>query len=216
MAAVLPEYHAVDAAGGLDVTTAIEQTASTITADHAEASGACRFACGSKRIRAHQPGVIFSTKASYHRWIKILLAIGPLSTVISMVMVLTDEKMSMEKKSSTLVALFWTTIGIFVLYACLLPKRYEVHASGEVVVVTYLFPHKFDGVVGAFENPPFEDDLTRPRLKFSVNCLKRVLVQRQAGKWDVLVSPKDPQGFIHAVEKVAGLVSQTPKEVEDL
>jgi hypothetical protein len=39
-----------------------------------------------------------------------------------------------------------------------------------------------------------------------------VVVRRRHGKWDILVTPSDPQGFVQAVEQVVGQLEALNEE----
>lgn len=166
------------------------------------------------------PKIVFESPASYHRWTYVLLSIAPMATLISMVIVHHEDRnkhknynhASQQKKEDTLFCLFWITVALILVFVAVLPRLYRVYSDASIVVKSLLFTWRFDNVIGAVKDPPFDDDVWHPRLKFSTNFNKRVLVMRRDvggccggcgwtgfGGWDVLVSPSDTKGFIAAV-----------------
>jgi hypothetical protein len=98
----------------------------------------------------------------------------------------------------------WTVILIFALYMVVLPRKVDVRSNGSIGVKTSLITYQFSGVVRAYQAGMGRDDFLRPRLKFATafGPPHLVVVRRRHGKWDVVVSPSDPEGFILALERV--------------
>lgn len=160
--------------------------------------GPCKPSFSTESASPSRP---FRMQAAYHRWTKVLLGIPPLAMGLSAIIVHHDERYT--RTENHYVALFWTLIAILVVYAAVLPKRYEIHTDSTIAVVTHLAIIRFEGVMAAEKDPPFEN-WKGPPYRFSTDFNRRVLVRRHLGG-DVLVSPKDPSAFVDAVSQVAGV-----------
>ena len=84
-----------------------------------------------------------------------------------------------------------------------LPRKVDIRSNGVVGVKTFLVTYRFSDVVRVYEADMGRDDLLRPRIKFATtfSTPHRLVVERN-GKWDLVITPSDPQGFIQAVERV--------------
>ena len=147
--------------------------------------------------------IAFSSPASYHPLVWCLIALGPLSTLGSIFFVYNDDSSTDNDKRKAVMALAWTTVALVIVFVFVLPTRFDVLSNGSIAVKTLPLAYKFGHVTAAYENPPLLEGWSRPRIKFATNFHNRVIVRRKQGGWDVLVSPKDPEGFTSAVWKVA-------------
>ena len=101
-----------------------------------------------------------------------------------------------------------------------LPKQVDVRSNGSIGIKSFLVTFQFPKVARAYESEPVlfqREDFARPRLKFESHPWSKVVVLRRNGKWDVTVSPKDPKGFIEAIDKVVNQLEsmRTPPGSED-
>lgn len=88
-----------------------------------------------------------------------------------------------------------------------LPRQVDVRSNGTVAVKTCLLTFFIDDIARAYRGCNIEsnyDTLLRPRVMLGTNLDRdgAVVIRRQHGKWDVVVTPEDPEGFVHAVEEM--------------
>jgi hypothetical protein len=95
-----------------------------------------------------------------------------------------------------------------------LPKQVDVRTNGTVAVKTFLLTFHIDGIVRAYQAGVGREDFLRPRIRFSTSFQDRVVIRRNHGKWDVVVTPEDPVGFINAVERMVRDTGTEEGEVE--
>ena len=157
-------------------------------------------------ILSDAPSVVFQSRASYHPLVWVLLSFAPIVTLASIGIVYSDDSSTEAEKRQAVLALVWTTVAIVIVYALVLPRRFEVVSNASVNVVTFnpFFKWNFKNVTAAYENQSIWAEWNRPKFKFAVDLHKRVVVRRKNGRWDLLVSPKDPAGFVEEVWRVAG------------
>jgi hypothetical protein len=154
-----------------------------------------------------RPRIVFASHAKYHICTVFLLALAPASTLGSLALVYLDETVTYEDMRSITNCLLWVTAVIIILYSLVLPKRFEVLSDASIRVVMWTsLAHTFPNATAAYHNPPMQQNLFRPKLKFATDLNSRVVVTRRNGGWDLLVSLHDAPGFVAAVWEVAGEV----------
>ena len=99
--------------------------------------------------------------------------------------------------------LICATVAVVVVFALVLPRRFEVVSDASINVITFLSKKwNFTEICGAYDKQSPFAEWHRPKFKFAVNWHNRVIVRRKNAAWDVLVSPSDPAGFVAAVWNV--------------
>ena len=146
--------------------------------------------------------VVFQSSASYHPAICCLIAFAPATTLFSMMAVSRDPTASAAEKQHAVRALLWTTLAIVIVFALVMPKRYELTSQATLKVVTWLgFTWNFENVISANDEITIWSEWGRAKWKFAVDLGRRVALRRR-NAWDVLITPRDPKGFVVAVRQV--------------
>jgi hypothetical protein len=157
----------------------------------------------SEDAAAEQPHVVFCSDASYHPVMCLLIAFGPLAILASILLVWRDDSSTEQEKRVALRASLWSTLALVLVFVLVLPRRFEVASDASVNVVTFVkIKWNFQNITAAYDNQTIFSEWWRPKIKFACDFDKRVVVRRKNGAWDLLVSPKDPAGFVEAVYKV--------------
>ena len=186
--------------------------------------------------------VVFSTQSKYHPIVRVSATVVPVAIVACWLVIHksqlfrddqednntddeTDDYYKFDSQpignsSPEFWGLVWTMITVLCLYMVILPKQVDVRSNGSIGIKTFLVTFQFPSVARAYKSEPVlfqREDFQRPRLKFESHPWSKVVVLRRHGKWDVTVSPKDPQGFIEAIEKVVNELEpmRTPPGSED-
>lgn len=163
------------------------------------------------RILKQSPRIVFSSPSYYHRWMWVIIGIPLLLIFIQIIAILVASAKKEDFVSSQESwVLGWTLILIFGIYMMVLPKQVDVRSNGNIGIKTFLITYQFRGTVRAYEAGIGREDFMRPRLKFAT-CFHpphRIVVRRRGGKWDLVVSPTDPEGFLQAVETVCAKLEQ--------
>lgn len=146
--------------------------------------------------------VVFSDYIAYSPLIMWLLLVAPATTLGCVLLVSLDPDQPPAERDLAIKILCWTTVGIILLYIFILPYRVSVMADGSVGIRVIPFTYNFGDIVRAYASPGMFDDAYRPRLKFATNLDKRVVVMRRKGKWDITVSPCNPQDFVDALDSI--------------
>jgi hypothetical protein len=162
---------------------------------------------------ATRKSIVFVTPAKYTTLVWCLLSIPLLAIVIS-IFILHPSRTD-YRDSSTAWILGWILLLVLVLYMALLPKQIDVRSTGTVGIKTFLLTFHIDGIVRAYHQitglDRQEEDsfllssslLLRPRIiRFGTSHQERVILRRNHGKWDVVVSPENVEGFLLAVEEM--------------
>jgi hypothetical protein len=145
--------------------------------------------------------IVFATPAKYTPFVWVLMALPLLAIVISIILL--HPRRTDYRNSSTAWILGWTLLFVLILYMAILPKQIDVRSNGTVGIKTFLLTFHIDDVVRAYESGIGREDFLRPRIKFGSSGFSgRVVLRRSHGKWDVVVSPKDIEGFLKAVDKM--------------
>lgn len=161
------------------------------------------------------PTIVFQSGAAYHPLICLLIAFGPLATLASIITVCADKTQSDSEKRFAVLTLLGTTLALVILLAAVLPRSFQVLSDASVSVVTIVqIQWNFPNVSSAHAYGPttLYAEWWRPKIKFAVDLGTRVVVRRQNGAWDLLVSPKDPAGFVEAVRGVDTACETKPSE----
>lgn len=143
--------------------------------------------------------IVFATPAKYTPLAWFLMAIPLLAIIVSIIFL---HPRTDYKNSSTAWVLEWTLLLVMVLYMAILPKQIDVRSNGTVGIKTFLLTFHIDGVVRAYQAGIGREDFLRPRIKFGTSFEGRVILRRNHGKWDVVVTPEDVEGFLKAVEQM--------------
>ena len=154
--------------------------------------------------------IVFASSSKYQLLVCILLSIPLLAILMSII--LFDVKTQEEYKNSwTVWTLGWCFIFIVVLYMAVLPRQVDVRSNGNVAIKTCLLTFHIDDIARAYrgcnngvDSLNWYDSLLRPRVKFATSLDKdgTVIIIRKHDKWDVVITPDDPEGFISAVENM--------------
>jgi hypothetical protein len=149
--------------------------------------------------------VVFSSPSYYHPFIWVIMALPLFLILIQMILTLVASRRREDFQTDQQAWLMgWSLILIFAIYMVVFPRKVDVRSNGSIGVKTFLITYQFSGVVRAYQAGMGRDDFLRPRLKFATafGPPHLVVVRRRHGKWDVVVSPSDPEGFILALERV--------------
>ena len=144
--------------------------------------------------------IVFATPAKYTPVVLGLLAVPLVAVPISIITL--HPGRADYRNSSTAWALGWTLLLILIVYMAILPRQIDVRSNGTVGIKTALLTFHIDGVVRAYQAGIGREDFLRPRVKFGTSMEGRVILRRNHGKWDVVVSPEDVEGFLMAVEEM--------------
>jgi len=157
-------------------------------------------------INRNKKLIVFAS-ASKYQWLIGFIVVAPLIAIMFSI-ILFDVKSQEEYKNSTSIwVLGWCFIFVMVLYMAVLPRQVDVRSNGNVAIKTCLLTFHIDDVARAYRGCNIEsqyDSYLRPRVTF-VTTLDRdgaVVIRRNHGKWDVVVTPQDPEGFVHALEEM--------------
>lgn len=142
--------------------------------------------------------IVYSTLCSYSPLVAWLLLVAPITTLSCILLMWFDDGEPPEERKISIEILSYTTIGILLLYCFILPFRVSVKANGNISLRVLAFRYTFTGIVRAYHSPGIWDDFSLKRIKFSTNQDKRVVIIRRE-KWDLTVSPSNPQDFVSAV-----------------
>ena len=144
--------------------------------------------------------VVFKSDASCHPlfW---LISLAPASTLLCIWYIHEGETITEREKLASVV-LIWITCAIIFGYLLVLPKKFEVMSDGSVNITTYVIKKwRFQNVCAAYDFLSFWPLMRRLNVLpcFACDCDNCVLVKRNNGAWDLLVSPQDPAGFVNAI-----------------
>ncbi len=144
---------------------------------------------------------VYSSLCSYSPLMAWLLLVAPLTTLSCILLMWFDDDEPPEERALSIKILSYTTIFILLLYIFILPFRVSVKANGNICIRVLAFRYTFTGTVRAYHSPGIWDDSFLKRIKFSTHQDNRVVIIRRE-KWDLTVSPSNPQEFVNAVSNV--------------
>lgn len=151
--------------------------------------------------------VVFSTPAVYHPVMCLLLLFSLSVPVLTLIFVYNDEQASVDETKAAVRTLIATLIAITIVFSLVLPRAFQVVSDASINVVSVLgVKWNFSSITAAYKLDSLFSEWTRPKFKFATDLHNRVVVRRKNGGWDVLLSPKDADGFERAVWNVAGNV----------
>jgi hypothetical protein len=146
--------------------------------------------------------VMFTSPSKYQTAVWWLVAIPLLAILIAIISLRPRRDYT---RSSTAWILGWMFLLVIVLYMAVLPKQVDVRSNGTVAVKTFLLTFHIDGIVRAYQGGSWKSEdyfLRRKTIRFNTTFDEPVVIRRSHGKWDVIVTPEDPAGFINAVEQM--------------
>jgi len=166
--------------------------------------------------------VVFSSRAAYHPLTFLVLAVPLIGLLVRAVMVSIDRSLSRAERVSDYLSLTLYAVVVGVIFGLIIPARYIVYhcqpretmgtaaaaaaeSSVTIGVQTLLcWTWKFSNASSAAVLPSMWTHCIRPCHNFAVLHPPQniVVISRSEGRWDVLVSPHDKQGFIEAVSQV--------------
>lgn len=154
----------------------------------------------SSEQRTKHVEVVHSSHAKYD-WITfVLMCIVPLSMLFSLWVVQEDSDPSLRRHAIRSIAA--SSVALVIVFSLVLPRRFDVLSDSSIRVVTLCGKHwVFGGAMDAFGRQGIIAEPFRPKFKFATSFLhERVIVRRQQGSWDILLSPSDPGEFVQAVK----------------
>ena len=101
----------------------------------------------------------------------------------------------------------WLLFFIGGLYLMIIPRHLDVRSNGTVGIKTIILTMKYDDICRAYmQGFSWKEDLcgSPRRFKFAT-ALKpphRIVIVRKYGKWDLVISPNEPELFIQAIDQV--------------
>lgn len=146
--------------------------------------------------------VIHSSTAKYD-WISIaLMCIAPCSMLVSLRVALQDPDPKDRRNAIRSIAA--STVALAIVFGLVLPRSYHVLSDYSIRVVTLFGKHwSFGGAIDAFDRQGIMAEPFRPKFKFATSFRhERVIVRRELGSWDLLLSPSDPGAFVQAVKSM--------------
>jgi len=148
--------------------------------------------------------IVFAS-ASKYQWLIALLVVTPLVAILMSIILFDVQSQEEYKNSSTIWILGWCFLLLTVVYMAVLPRQVDVRADGRVAIKTCLLTFFIDDIARAYRGCTIESDydsLLRPRVMLATTLNKdgAVVIRRHHRKWDVVVTPEDPDGFIDAIE----------------
>lgn len=132
-----------------------------------------------------------------------VLIFGIAVVLLTIIPVSLDPNTSNADKTSAMWTLIWSAVSILILYIFILPTKFEVRSNGSIGVATLFVTYTFVDAVRAYIADGLFEGALRPRFKFATSLEKRVVVRRRNGRWDLLLSPNDVDGFVKAVNGVS-------------
>lgn len=158
--------------------------------------------------------IVFQTPSKYDSATFLLLAIAPVSLLAGVIVSVKDADAETRKKTITLLGSVFLSLSV--LIALVLPSRFEVVSDRSINVVNLLQTNwNFCRAQEARPNQGSLWEKMRGKYTFST-CLcnenYNVVVLRD-GRFDLLVSPMDPEGFMRAINNNKDLETQPDASV---
>jgi len=108
-----------------------------------------------------------------------------------------------EERMEMIWSLFWSFSSILIVFVFVIPVEYQIRSDASIDVSTVFKTYNFTDSCRAYKaSGPF-DSLSRAKIKFAMDLHSRVIVVRKHGRWDLLLSPVDMDGFIQVVNNVS-------------
>jgi hypothetical protein len=170
------------------------------------------------RSKPRTDKIVFSSSSYYHPLLWVIVAFPLVAILIQIVYVLRDPNVLEFKREQHAWFLGWSLILIFGIYMVVLPRQVDVRSNGSIGIKTFLITYQFKDVLRAYQAGMGREDFLRPRLKFATSFFPphRVVIRRRGGKWDLVVTPKNPEEFIQALENVVSKLEQQHQQQQDL
>mmetsp|Transcript_2984 Transcript_2984/g.7044 ORF Transcript_2984/g.7044 Transcript_2984/m.7044 type:complete len:256 (-) Transcript_2984:156-923(-) len=154
-----------------------------------------------------QRKIIVFASGSKYQWLVALLLVVPLAAIVLSIILFDVQNQEVYKNSSTIWGLSWCFIFLMVLYMAVLPRQVDVRSNGNVAVKTCLLTFHMDEIARATLGSTAASGWDvfwqrRVMLATSLDKDSAVVIRRHGGKWDVVVTPEDPEGFVNALEKM--------------
>lgn len=167
-----------------------------------------------KALSSHtQAQVVFSTPAVYHPAVVLLLIFSLSVPIVTLLFTYSDEQASAEEKKMAVRVLITTMVAIAIVFSLVLPRAFDVVSDASMNVTTIFgIKWNFTSITASYKLDSLFSEWTRPKFKFATDLRNRVVVRRKNGRWDVLVSPKDADGFVQAVWSIAGEVEGSDEQ----
>ena len=164
----------------------------------------------SKRGKKTKPKIAFSCTSHYHPLLWVIAAIPLLSILTRIVLVSIDSNVDDIRREYQAWKLTWSLILVFIIYMVILPRRVDVRSNGSIGVKTFLITYLFGDVVRGYQAGMGREDYLRPRFKFATTFFPphRVVIRRRGGKWDLIITPSEPEEFLKALEEVVSKLEQ--------
>lgn len=103
--------------------------------------------------------------------------------------------------------LIFIPIMLGIVYSVSLPRDILLQADATLIVKTTCTTWKFDQVIDA--SASWNAEPCKSRCKMATALTGAVTVRRPAGKWNVLLTPKDVTGLLQAIQTVAAVRRDT-------
>ena len=140
------------------------------------------------------PRVVFHCNASFHPlfW---LIALVPGSSLWMVWFFADDGVICGRGAFVATTVVFWITCFVILGFFCVLPHKYEVMSDASLNIVTFVMKTwTFRDACAVYDHQSYCSP-KRQVLRLASDFDNCVLVKRKNG-WDVLLSPKDPGGFV--------------------
>lgn len=150
----------------------------------------------------NSPVVVFQSKSKYG-WLLILIPIVVFVQIFVQLGFAIAKDDSVEKDQE-IITFVITLLSLALLFGFILPSRFEVLSDSSINVVTLLGKAwNFSEATEAYRLESIWSDLSRPKWKFgtSLEATYRIAVRRGGRKWDLLVSPAEPEEFMRVINE---------------
>ena len=157
------------------------------------------------------PHVVYYCNASFHPlfW---LIAVIPGSSLWMVWLFADDGVIHGQGAFMMTTVVFWITCLVILGFMLVLPHKYEVMSDASLNVVTFMIKTwTFRDICAVYDQQTYFSPKHQV-LRFASDFDNCVLVKRNIG-WDVLISPKDPGGF---VDEFWNVLSKQDEELPSL
>mmetsp|Transcript_839 Transcript_839/g.2030 ORF Transcript_839/g.2030 Transcript_839/m.2030 type:complete len:200 (-) Transcript_839:13-612(-) len=146
--------------------------------------------------------VVFKTMASYSTLISLLLALPIFVILFFIIRLFDDPDSTLQEKLGGIILIVVAMVLLAIPYALAVPTAFEVRSDASIGVAMMFFTYSFPDVVEAHKVESLCDVIFRPRINFLTDLESRVCVRRRRC-CDLVVSPRDVDGFIQAINDTA-------------